>query len=41
MTYPILGSGSRGPVTEDLQKAFFGLFSGETEDKWNWLYPVQ
>jgi len=36
-----IGSGSRGAITEDLQKAFFGLFSGETEDKWNWLYPVK
>ncbi|MEY5828789.1 hypothetical protein, partial [Salmonella enterica] len=22
------------------QQAFFGLFTGETEDKWGWLDPV-
>jgi len=32
--------GGRGPVAELLQKRFFGLFSGETEDRWNWLTPV-
>ena len=35
-----VGSGSRGPVTEAIQSAFFGLFDGTTEDKWNWLDPV-
>lgn len=35
-----VGEGRRGPVTEKLQKAFFGLFNGETEDKWGWLTPV-
>ena len=30
----------RGPVTEALQKAFFGLFTGETPDKYGWLEPV-
>ena len=28
------------PVTRQLQNAFFGLFSGETEDEWGWLDPV-
>jgi branched-chain amino acid aminotransferase len=32
-----VGNGKRGPITETLQKAFFGLFSGETQDKWGWL----
>jgi len=32
-----VGSGRRGPVTEALQRAFFGLFSGETPDRWGWL----
>ena len=32
-----VGSGKRGPVTTAIQKAFFGLFSGETEDRWGWL----
>jgi branched-chain amino acid aminotransferase len=32
-----IGNGRRGPVTEMLQNAFFGLFSGKTADKWGWL----
>jgi branched-chain amino acid aminotransferase len=32
-----VGNGKRGPVTETLQNAFFGLFSGKTPDKWGWL----
>ncbi len=32
-----IGAGRRGPVTETLQKAFFGLFTGTTPDKWGWL----
>lgn len=36
-----VGDGSRGPVTKALQQAFFGIFTGETEDKWNWLESVQ
>ena len=32
-----VGEGRRGPITTDLQQAFFGLFSGETEDRWDWL----
>ncbi len=35
-----VGSGKRGPITTAIQKAFFGLFSGETEDRWGWLTPV-
>jgi len=34
-----IGSGKRGPVTEVLQSAFFGLFTGRTPDKWGWLEP--
>jgi branched-chain amino acid aminotransferase len=32
-----IGEGCRGPVTKRLQDAFFGLFSGETEDRHGWL----
>lgn len=32
-----VGGGKRGPVTEKIQKAFFGLFNGSTADKWGWL----
>ena len=35
-----VGSGRRGPVTEKLQNAFFGLFSGETEDTEGWLEGI-
>ncbi|KKD58167.1 branched-chain amino acid aminotransferase [Grimontia sp. AD028] len=35
-----VGEGKRGPVTEKVQTAFFGLFNGQTEDKWGWLDPV-
>ncbi len=35
-----VGSGKRGPITESLQSAFFGLFTGKTPDKWGWLDPV-
>ncbi|NOX95518.1 MAG: branched-chain amino acid transaminase [Alphaproteobacteria bacterium] len=34
-----VGSGER-PITTAIQNAFFGLFSGETEDEWGWLDPV-
>ncbi len=32
-----VGAGCRGPITGQLQDAFFGLFDGRTEDKWGWL----
>lgn len=35
-----VGTGKRGPITEALQAAFFGLFSGKTPDKWGWLDHV-
>ena len=35
-----VGEGKRGPVTTRIQKAFFGLFTGETEDKYGWLDQV-
>ena len=35
-----IGPGHRGPITADLQQAFFGLFSGETPDTRGWLEPV-
>lgn len=35
-----VGIGRCGPVTKQLQKAFFGLFTGESEDKWGWLDQV-
>ena len=35
-----VGKGSRGPVTERLQKAFFDLVNGNTPDRFGWLHPV-
>ena len=35
-----VGSGKPGPVTQALQKAFFGLFDGSTADTRGWLTPV-
>ncbi len=35
-----VGEGRRGPVTERLQKLFFGLFDGTTVDRWGWLEPI-
>jgi branched-chain amino acid aminotransferase len=32
-----VGNGKRGPITESLQNAFFGLFNGKTADKYGWL----
>jgi branched-chain amino acid aminotransferase len=34
-----IGAGKRGPITEALQSAFFGLFNGKTPDNWGWLEP--
>lgn len=35
-----VGAGRRGPITEKIQNAFFGLFDGSTADDWGWLEPV-
>jgi branched-chain amino acid aminotransferase len=35
-----VGEGKRGPITERLQKTFFGLFDGSTKDQWGWLEPI-
>ncbi len=35
-----VGNGRRGPITEQLQQRFFGLFDGSTADEWGWLEPV-
>jgi len=34
-----IGKGSRGPVTEQLQRAFFSVINGTREDKYGWLTP--
>ncbi|HEY0738476.1 MAG TPA: branched-chain amino acid transaminase [Herpetosiphonaceae bacterium] len=30
-------AGGRGPITNEIQKVFFGLFDGATEDRYQWL----
>lgn len=37
----MIGDGARGPVTQALQDAFFGLFAGTTRDEWGWLDPLE
>jgi len=36
----VVGSGSRGPVTERLQRAFFDVIDGKAPDRFGWLTPV-
>jgi branched-chain amino acid aminotransferase len=36
----VVGSGRRGPITERIQKEFFGIITGENEDLFGWLTPV-
>ncbi|MGI9206197.1 MAG: branched-chain amino acid transaminase [Woeseiaceae bacterium] len=36
-----IGQGRRGPITKQLQDAFFGLFAGQTEDRDGWLEYVE
>jgi branched-chain amino acid aminotransferase len=35
-----IGAGKRGPVTEKLQREFFGIVEGRTPDRFGWLTPV-
>jgi branched-chain amino acid aminotransferase len=37
----VIGSGSRGPVTERIQSAFFEIVSGRNRKYHHWLTPVQ
>jgi branched-chain amino acid aminotransferase len=34
-----IGKGSRGPIAEQLQKAFFGVINGTRADRYGWLTP--
>jgi branched-chain amino acid aminotransferase len=36
-----IGEGSRGPITEKLQKTFFSIFTDGFDDKYNWLTYVK
>ena len=35
-----VGDGKPGPVTRRMQELFFGLFTGRTPDRHNWLEPL-
>lgn len=35
-----VGSGSRGPITEQFQRNFFEIVRGQVEDTYGWLTPV-
>jgi len=35
-----VGSGSRGPITEKIQKRFFDIVDGSAKDEFGWLTPV-
>jgi len=36
-----VGVGSRGAITKALQEEFFGILTGEKEDRYGWLTPVK
>ena len=36
-----IGSGKRGPVTEDLQRRFLDIVHGRADDKYGWMMPVR
>ena len=36
-----VGKGREKSVTTEVQRRFFGLFDGTTEDEWGWLDPVE
>jgi branched-chain amino acid aminotransferase len=36
-----IGVGKRGPITQQIQERFFGLFDGTTRDEWGWLEPIE
>ena len=36
----VVGNGTRGPMTEKLQRAFFDLIDGKAPDRFGWLTPV-
>jgi branched-chain amino acid aminotransferase len=35
-----IGKGKRGPITEKIQKEFFGIVEGRVADRYNWLTAV-
>jgi branched-chain amino acid aminotransferase len=37
----IVGAGRRGPITTEIQKQFFDIITGESEDEFGWLTPIE
>jgi branched-chain amino acid aminotransferase len=37
----VVGSGRRGPITAEIQKQFFDIITGESEDEFGWLTPIE
>ena len=37
----VVGKGRRGPVCEEIQRQFFGIITGESDDMYGWLTPVE
>ena len=35
-----VGAGTVGAITKKIQKEFYGIVTGETSDRFNWLHPV-
>jgi branched-chain amino acid aminotransferase len=36
----VVGSGTRGPITEAMQQRFFAILRGDHPDSHGWLTPV-
>jgi branched-chain amino acid aminotransferase len=36
-----VGAGHRGPITEKIQREFFGIVNGSLPDRYQWLTPVE
>ncbi len=36
-----IGSGSRGPITKEIQAEYFAIITGQTPDRHGWLTPVK
>ncbi|MEW5993819.1 MAG: branched-chain amino acid transaminase [Candidatus Zixiibacteriota bacterium] len=36
----VIGEGKAGPITKELQRAFFDITEGKSEDRYGWLTPV-
>lgn len=41
MDHRVIGEGRRGPITKEIQDAFFKIIKGEVDDKYGWLFPVE